>query len=69
MDMDDRWCGEGLLKLEHSLDGTKGKKKTISSYVKRAMNIEVYNVKGTGVRNAYHLGVGMACVSSIVGFS
>ena len=27
LDMDDRWCGEGLLKLEHSLDGANGEKK------------------------------------------
>ena len=65
LDMDDRWCGEGLLKLEHWLDGAKGKRKTISSYVKRAMNIEVYNVRGSGVRNAYRLSVGMAAASKV----
>ena len=65
MDMDDRWHEEGLLKLEPSVDAAKRKRKTISSYVKRAMNSEVYNVRGTGVRNAYHLSVGMASASKV----
>ena len=65
LDMDDRWHEEGLLKLEHSVDAAKGKRKTISSYVKRAMNIEVYNVRGTGIRNPYHLSVGMAAASKV----
>ena len=63
--MDDRWHGEGLLKLNESVEAGKGKRKTISSYVKKAMNIEVYNVRGTGVRNAYHLSVGMATASKV----
>ena len=49
LDIDGRWVEEGLLKLAPPSDGTQAKRRCISLYVKEAMNIEVYNVRGSGV--------------------
>ena len=60
LDIDDRWSAEGLLALLPAALPAPGKRPRISGFLKMAMTIKAYNVAGSGVRNAYHLAVGMA---------
>lgn len=59
LDIDDRWTAEGLLALIPAATPAR-RGKLISGFVKMAMTIKAYNARGSGVRNAYHLAVGMA---------
>ena len=60
LDIDDRWPAAGLLGLIPAAPPVPGKKPRISGFLKMAMTIKAYNVAGSGVRNPYHLAVGMA---------
>jgi len=64
LDIDDRWPAEGLLALLPAAIPAHGTRQHISGYVKKAMSIKAYNVAGSGVRNPYHLAVGMAAASN-----
>ena len=66
MDIDDRWPAEGLCALIPAA-AADVKRIAVSGHVKMAMSTKLYNVRGTGVRNAFHLSVGMAAASSAGG--
>ena len=58
--IDDRWCAADLCSLVPAGPRVPGERKQISAYIKEAMSIKAYNVRGSGVRSPYHLAVGMA---------
>ena len=64
LDIDDRWSADGLLTLIGPNALTRGKGAAISGHVKMAMTIKTHNVSGTGVRDPFHLAVGMAAASN-----